>query len=333
MTDIRERLGLGWMKKSQSPPPVPLRHMVTLLPSFPHYHKFAHDRRLDGIRINSAAVDTVELAAEFALMQSVGSTVPLYFDIKGRQMRVAEVYRNPTHLDIRLNHPIEVKTPTVVLFKAGSDHALLERVEEDGYRLIFADGARNGPKTTVHPGDSLHIRDVSLQVGGEQFTELEIQKLELAKQAGFKHWFLSYVQNGADVSEFLELIGPHDEVCLKIEDPKGLRYVADEFVKRDGLSLVLARGDLYVELLKPHDILAATRLLIEKDPEAIIGSRLMLSTVASAVPSCVDFSELAWLYDIKYRRFMLCDEICLKDEPLSVAMNAMEAFRKSYAKP
>lgn len=323
---ILSRLGLRWADRP------PLRHLVTLLPSFPHFAKFAGDRRLDGIRINSAAVDADELRAEFALMRAASPVVPLYFDVKGRQLRVDEVYPNPRYLDIRLNHPVSVRTPVTVLFKAGSDHARLEEVSDGGYRLRFADGAVHGPRTMVHPGDSLHIRDASLTVGGNQFTEKELGKIQLARDAGFTRWFLSYVQNRRDVDEFLALVGPHDEVCLKIEDPKGLWYVATEFRKTPDLSLVAARGDLYVEVAQPHDILSATKMLVERDPEAIIGSRLMLSIGAGPVPSCADFSELAWLYDIGYRRFMLCDEICLKDPPLSTALNALEAFRTAYGR-
>ncbi|HXV26893.1 MAG TPA: hypothetical protein VD862_02640 [Candidatus Paceibacterota bacterium] len=325
---VLSRLGLG---RSQAPPR-PLRHMVTLLPSFPHFRDYARDDSLDGIRINSAAVDDAELKAEFALLANAKPSVPVYFDIKGRQLRVTEVLPNTTHLDVRLNHPVGVPTPTVVLFKAGADSALLQEVAEDGHRLIFAPGAKHGPKVEVKVGDSLHIRNPDLTVGGNQFTELEHRKLSLAKEAGFTRWFLSYVQNGRDVQEFLDLVGRHDEVCLKIEDPKGLQYVAGEFKKRDNLSLVLARGDLYVEVDRPHDILWATRLVVERDPEAIVGSRLMLSMVNSKVPACVDFSELAWLYDVGYRRFMVCDELCLKRELLDPVMNAMDAFRTAYAK-
>src|SRR3989344_9415457 len=141
-----------------------------------------------------------------------------------------------------------------------------------------------------------------------------------------------------------------------------MEFVANEFKKRDNLSLIAARGDLYLELDRPHQILEALRLIIEKDPEACAASRLMLSTLGNSnltvnnlrrraerdpagvlsakevltfieegesdpVPSCADFSELAWLYDIGYRRMMLCDELCLKEELLSVAVNVFESFR------
>jgi pyruvate kinase len=318
-------------KRSRSPVPAALEHFVTLCPSFPHFPRFAQDRRLAGIRINSAALSNDEVTSEVKAAGKIGSLIPLWFDIKGRQLRVTEVFPNRTHIDIRLNHPITVKTPTVVLFKAGADHALLAEVTEGGRRLIFADGRTHGPMSEVKVGDSLHIRDSTLRVSGEQFVPAEMEKIATAKAAGFKKFFLSYVQCQRDVDEFRELIGRDSQVYLKIEDQKGLAYVSGEYVKRDGIALVAARGDLYVEVAKPHDILPALRLIIERDPEAMVGSRMLLSMVQGPVPSCADFSELAWLYDVGYRRMLLCDELCMHEPMLSGAVNVLEAFRASYA--
>ena len=266
---------------------------------------------------------------QIAKLAEVGETVPLWFDVKGRQLRVTEVFENDKYLDLRLNHPIQVDTPTVVLFKAGCDHAVLERVEEDGHRLIF----RGGPSYNVIPGESLHIRDPSLRVGGQQFVQAELDKIARVREAGFSNYFLSYVESKRDVDEFLELIGPDAQVRLKIESQKGLDYVANEFMKDERLTLVAARGDMYVELLRPHEILAALKLIIEKDPLASCGSRILLSVVGEPIPSCADFCELAWLYDIGYRDMMLCDELCLKGDLLGTAVNAFDAFRGSYATP
>ena len=299
---------------------------VTLWPSMPHFNSFAGDTRLSGIRLNSAMISVSDLDHEFSLIPQEPE-VPLYFDIKGRQLRVTEVHENPDYLDITLNHPIRVETPTPVLFKAGADTAPLERVEEDGTRLIF----HGGPRYLVKVGESLHIRHQSLVVGGKQFTDLELQKIEKVKKAGFTRYFLSYVENQRDVDEFVDLVGKDSEVMLKIENKKGLTYVAHDFKKRDGLQLVAAQGDLYVEVERPHQILSALKLIIEKDPEANVGSRMMLSVVSDPVPSCADFQQLAWLYDVGYRSFMLCDELCLKEDLLIPATNAMYAFRNDYA--
>ncbi len=303
-----------------------LELMVTLWPSFPHFTRFAQDYRLSGIRLNTAMVKSCELESEFAMAKSVPDHIPLYFDVKGRQLRVEEVYPNKNNLELKLNHPISVDSPSVVLFKAGADGALLNRVV-DGQYLIF-DG---GPKYMVYPGESIHIRDKSLQVGGDLFTQLELDKISKAKDAGFDKFFLSYTQSKKDVDTFRELIGD-SELVLKIEDLKGLNYVANEFVKKDNLYLMAARGDLYVEVERPHDILSALKLIISKDPKAAVGSRILLSAIHDPVPTCSDMSELAWLYDIGYKKMMLCDELCLKEDLLGRAVNIFESFRQTYAK-
>jgi len=304
-----------------------LKLLVTLWPSFPHFQRFATDDRIAGVRLNSAMMSSSELDTELELVAKSGSKTPLFFDVKARQMRVEKVYENDSHLDITLNHPISVATPTEVLFKAGADWAVLDHLEEDGKRLIF----QGGPQFNVLPGESLHIRHPSLRVRGSIFTPIELEKIAKVKKAGFTRWFLSYVECQQDVDEFQELVGHDAEVWLKIESKKGLDYAARDFRKKPNLTLVLARGDLYVELERPHEILNATRLLLQKDPEACVGSRLLLSTIADAVPTCADWNELAWLCDLGYKRLMLCDEMCLKEPLLARAVNAFSEFRSSYS--
>lgn len=329
--------------------------MVTLRPSFPHFQRFTADHRLAGIRINVPMLTVPELQHEFGLASMLGGHVPLWFDIKGRQLRVIEVHMNPDYLDVTLNHPIAVPTPTTVLFKAGVDPARLVRLEDGGQRLIF----EGGPRYLVKAGESLHIRDPRLNVGGAQFTDVELEKIGYAKKAGFTRWFLSYVQSQRDVDEFLELVGPGSEILLKIENKKGLSYVANEFKKRDGIRLVAARGDLYVEINRPHEITDAVKLIIGKDPEANVGSRILLSVLQESVlaqfsyvvrsrpkeidydkllqavhrpsvPSCADWHEIAWLMDIGYQSFLLCDELCLYEELLDAAVDAFDEFRQVH---
>lgn len=299
---------------------------VTLWPSFPHFPRFAHDERISSIRLNSAMMSMPELDEELEKIDRMNIKTPLFYDIKGRQLRITEVIPNDDHLECRINHPIDVSLPTPVLFKAGADVCLLYKVEEDGKKLIFL----GGPKFNVKDGESLHIRDDSLIVSGPQFTQVELDKIERCKKAGFKNWFLSYVESQDDVDEFVKMVGDDAIVNLKIENKKGLKYVENDFVKRDGLNLVAARGDMYVEVDRPHEILAAVKMIIDKDPDAIVGSRILLSVINDPVPSCADFHELAWLTDIGYKNMMLCDELCLKEELLSRAVNVFDSFRQSY---
>lgn len=318
-----------------------LELLVTLWPSFPHFRQFAYDPRLSGIRLNSAMTDSDELISELELVKSFPNTAPLYFDVKGRQLRITHVHVNPDYLDISINHPVKIKTPTPVLFKAGADHALLMNVTENGTRLAF----HKGPRYMVRPGESLHIRQDDMQIEGPLFTEAELEKIAKVRQAGFTRYFLSYVEEQSDIDRFQELVGKDAEIWLKIESKRGLKFVADTFRKRDNLVLVAARGDLFVEVDKPHDILAAMKLIVNRDPEACAGSRFFLSIIpnplrdefkqvrAPEIPNCADFHEAAWLYDIGYRRMMLCDELCLFEPLLATAVTAFDSFKSTYAVP
>ena len=138
---------------------------------------------------------------------------------------------------------------------------------------------------------------------------------------------MSYVENQQDIDIFQEMVGKDAEIWLKIESIEGLKYVQNSFQKRDNLVLVAARGDLFVELNQPHHMIDALRLIISKDPQACVGSRLLLSVVDSPVPSCSDVLELAWLHDTGFRRMLLCDEICLKENLLSSAVAIFDGIK------
>jgi pyruvate kinase len=265
-----------------------------------------------------------ELDADLAKANAVKDPVPLYFDIKGRQLRVTHVYDNKQRLELDLNHQIEVETPTMVLFKGGNEPALLEHIK-DGTHLYF----RGGPAHMVYAGESMHIRHPSLQVKGNLFTPVEIEKIKKANAAGFSRYCLSYTQSQRDVDEFREHIGD-SHVILKIEDKRGLEYVEREWHLQKNTSLMAACGDLYVEVDRPHNMMAALDLIIKKDPSAMAGSRMLLSLMRAPVPDLADFLQLSWLYDHGYRQLLLCDEICLKEELLARAVNAVESFSETY---
>lgn len=334
--------------------------LVTLWPSFPHFEQFSRDPRLQGIRLNSAMMNNPDLERELDLIRTAGATVPLYFDVKGRQLRVTEVLDNPDYLDFRVNHPISVPTPTVVLLKAGADAGMLGEVSEDGYRLTFS----QNPRWRVRAGESLHIKDPALHVGGAIFTDAEKEKIAKVVSTGLiTRWFVSYVEEQRDLDEFRELIGCHTEVMLKVESKRGLQFAASEFRKEPSVRLVAACGDMFVEVDAPHHILAAAKTVLAADPDALVGSRLLLSTcrgpstylrtqvtrlaeqhpeASKAVlevlqdasgphdPDFADFAQLAWLYDVGYRSFMLCDELCLRGDLLGLAVSAFDAFRADY---
>lgn len=298
--------------------------LVTMCPSFPHFKRFAEDTRISGIRFNTAMTSLDELDKELAVLAKTPTSTPIFYDVKGRQLRITGVETKDGNLELTLNHPIEVDTPCEVLFKAGADIALLDNIKDQ--RLIF-DG---GPGYRLVPGESLHIRNKSFKNirEGSIFSQLEMEKINKAKAAGISKFFLSYVEKQSDIDQLQEIVGKDAEIWLKIESIPGMRFVHNNFRKADNLVLVAARGDLFVELDKPHHMIEALRLIIDRDPYACVGSRLLLSIVDSPVPSCSDLLEIAWLHDVGYRRMMLCDEICLKENMLASAVAVFDGIKR-----
>ncbi len=306
---------------------------VTLSPTMPHFQRFAQDTRLSGIRVNSAMITAEGMDDELqAASAVVHDAVPFYFDLKGRQLRVKKYIRLADHVELELNHRIYVQCPCPVLFKSGEDSALLLAVKEQGegapQRLVFQGGA---PAYIVHAGESICIRHPSFTILDSTFPEYEIERIKKVASYGWTRYVLSYVESQRDIDEFRQYVGADAEIIAKIESRKGLEWVANGYTPQKNLRLLAARGDLYLEVDRPHEMLEAQELIIGKDPAAIVGSRILLSCGTRKVPDAVDFSELALLWRIGYRTMMLCDDLCIHEDSLSRAINAFDEFRKDYA--
>lgn len=299
---------------------------ITCVPSDPHFGEFCSDPNVAGIRMNGLLFKNSNLSEELAKVPTRAS-VPLWFDAKGRQLRVEEAIYHTDHLELVMNHKITgLSLPHPIIFKAGEDWAMVESIDEK--RLVLrADGY---PKYRVKPGDSVHFRNMRMTIDGPLFTEDEKNKIQQAVKYGAKNWYLSYVESRYDVDEFRELIGPESNLILKIENKKGLQFVARQVDWKNAharTNLACARGDLYVEVDKPHEIVAAQRLIIERDPDAMVGSRMLLSLFANNVPSCSDINELALLKSMGYKNFLLCDDLCKKGSALHRAVDTFVALK------
>ena len=299
---------------------------VTTIPSSIGFEHFATHPDLSGIRMNGILFASADTEKELNLIPK-SARVPLWLDAKGRQLRIEQSISHRDHLELVLNHRISgLPLPHPIIFKAGEDWAMVERISDDGRRLhMRSDGF---PKYRVNPGDSIHFRNPNVTIDDPLFTENEKEKIAIAVKAGFKRFYLSYVERQSDVDEFQELIGKDSEIILKIESLKGLQFVANGFRKADNIRLAAARGDLYVEVSEPHHILYAQRMIIAKDPEALVGSRMLLSLFDRQVPACSDICELELLKNIGYKHFLLCDDLCKKEVALNRAIDTFTALSK-----
>ncbi|MBI5065473.1 hypothetical protein HZA97_04490 [Candidatus Woesearchaeota archaeon] len=308
-----------------------LELFVTLWPSdkiFPHYEKFASDERIAGVRLNTALLYNEERRNEKPIEELFDEAVKkahgtrVYCDIKGRQLRVCEVSDRKDKLELTVNHDINVNLPTVAIFKGGNDPARLAEIK-DKRTLVFD----AGPKWKVKTGESVSIRDPSLKVQGT-IPEYEKEVIKKARNAVIKDFMLSFVENEEDMTELRKYTGSDGELVAKIESKDGLDFVRYEYNKDSGYNLMTARGDLFVTIKKPHQIVKATEDIVKACPNAIAASRILLSVTNEPVPSCSDFSDLEFLLKAGYTRLMLCDGLCMKPDSLDIAINIIEAYAK-----
>ena len=135
---------------------------------------------------------------------------------------------------------------------------------------------------------------------------------------------VTIIESIEDINELLKL-DPNANILAKIESKKGLQFVKNDYEQiKNNVRLLVARADLYIELDRPHEILNALRLIIEKAPNAIAASRILESFIdLKRIPRCSDFTDLGFLLEIGYKTLLLGDDLCQNEEALLSALGVL----------
>jgi len=295
--------------------------IVTMPPYAPYLEETLKHPAVEGIRLNT--VMPFKGALEDLLKGLEDKTLAegksLWVDLKCRQLRVKD-YGVPPFTEIRLSHSIKLKTPAKAYFSDRSEGSTV--LEADGDRLIM----QEGPKRVVGPGESVTITDSSLAVDG-YLTDLDKRYIEAGNKAGIRNYMLSFVEGREDVEGFKKY-SPGSNIIAKIESKKGLKYAKNEW---NGESrLMAARGDLYMQLHWPHEIIPALEMILSKDPNAIVASRIFDSMAQGPEPSSGDISDADNLLRMGYKSIMLGDDVCLNRSSLISSLNLFSAIKGRY---
>jgi pyruvate kinase len=291
--------------------------IVTAPPYATFLDEVARHPLVSGLRLNTVMPLVGGPAEALKRLRAFGQ--PLWVDLKGRQLRVVGA-AIPPYTELHISHRIRVNTPVDAFLSDGNEYVRVLAV--DGDRLILEDG----PHRLIGPGESVNIVHPSLEIEGT-LTETDQAYLAAMRELGLKHVMISYVESPSDVEEVRSLL-PDAEVMLKIETQRGLDYA-----RKHGASqgrLVAARGDLYVEVLRPHRMVGALRDLIAADPEAVVASRIFDSLAYHPVPASADIGDVAFLLSLGYRTFMFGDAVCLRRDSVLEALNLLEAVAEQF---
>lgn len=294
-----------------------IQAIVTIPPYAPFLNEVARHPLVCGFRLNT--VMPLKESPHEVLQRLDALGQPLWVDLKGRQLRVVGA-AIPPFTEVRVSHRLRVPTPVDAFFSDGDEHARIAAV--DGDRLILEDG----PRRLVGPGESVNIIHPALEIEGT-LTDLDRTYLAAMRQLNLLRVMLSYVEYPSDVDEVRELL-PGAEVLLKIESQRGLAFVRSHGAQHG--RLMAARGDLYVEVLRPHRVVSALRDIIQADSTAVVASRIFDSLARSPVPESADIGDAAFLLTLGYRTFMLGDQVCLRRDSVLEALNLLEAVASEF---
>jgi pyruvate kinase len=333
-----------------------MKAITTIPPYAPFLEDLIKHPVVDGFRLNTVMPLKESLEDALCRLKEIAGEKPVWIDLKCRQLRVARgayfnAPKNPIVLEVdgkqvvldpsspkaygelrtppwsvlELDHEIELDTtkPVKCYLNDGYQSAYIAKV--DGNRLIMLDG----PERIVGGGESINILDPSLKIKG-YLTENDQKYIEAAKKAGIHTYMLSFVEQTSDISDVLSL-DPEAEIVAKIESEKGLDFVRKDYAPlKSYVRLMAARGDLYVEVSRPHKILQATKDIVKADATAIAASRIFTSLRDGYLPSSSDLSDLAYLTEIGYNHVMVGDDICFKKKSLFSALNLIHAINQDY---
>lgn len=264
-----------------------------------------------GVRVPFSPLETLSRLLDF--------TGPnLWIDLKCRQLRIIK-WAYPGYGAILLSRNINLELPAHVHFR-GEDFSC--DITDYNQNEIFI---YPNPRHALGAGQSINIHAQKLNIEGF-LTEEDIAYIEAAKTLGLNQFMLSFVEFPEDISSFRQLC-PEAKIYLKIESPKGIEFVKKEFILDQNTHLMAARDDLFVNLNNKPDIISASQLIVSKDPEAVVASRLLNSLTHSDQISLGDFSDLYLLDLMGYQNFMFCDSISSRSEIFQNAISAWKEFQ------
>lgn len=279
-------------------------HLIATIPAMTDLDKVEHiisDHFISGVRWNTGVVSPYN---EFETLQILKKLTDKYHkkfwvDLKGRQLRITE-WAAPMFSCIKVNHNFSVDLPATIILR-GEEPLIIEKVAGN---KIFT---KTIPKNCVGAGQSVNILGENLNIEG-YLTDKDKDYLAACNTLGISNIMASFVEDFHDILDILEFNQSFRIVC-KIESKKGVEFLAG--LKGSGLGVMAARDDLYVELNNgPYTMYDALTDIINTNKNAICASRIFTSLEHSRNVALSDFSDLELMYNIGYRNFMLCDNVC-----------------------
>lgn len=267
-----------------------------------------------------------------------GRKCALMADTKGPEMRLGCFEHGAVELTVGDEFILTTKECLGTRQRAWVNYDRLPQDVEVGRQILLADGAltlvvravhadeivteviHGGPlsdrKRIACPGVELHLPFLS---------EVDRRDLLFAQEHHFDYVAASFVQNGANVSQIRELLGKNSpiKIIAKIENAAGVHNLRSIVDQADGL--MVARGDLGVELPMEELPIIQKRILYlchKQNKISVTATQMMESMCHSYRPTRAEVSDVATAVFDESSMVMLSGETAAGEYPLE-AVTAM----------
>ncbi len=267
-----------------------------------------------GTRVHTSPMETLEIFLDACKGKE------FWLDLKGRQLRITQ-WAVPGFGDIVLNHEIEVNLPAEIYFRR-EEKSIIRKINGN---KIYVDPP---PPKAVGAGQAINIPDDSLKIKG-YFTDEDLEYINAASKLGIKNFLLSFVEDEQDILRLIDRI-PNAKIIAKIESRKGLDFVRNSYSNlKYKVVLMAARDDLYINIGEDKtDIFPALKMILQKDPYAIVASRLFTSLEDNLEVSLSDLSDFTLMKSIGFNACLLSDGLCSGEKSFLNAMSVLKQLEK-----
>jgi pyruvate kinase len=306
-------------------------------------------------RINTAYATLDELRARVRLAHE--AHVPVMLDLKGPQLRVdcttdkkdadGTVHTVPVRYPIargevicvgfgtgpvRFNHDFsdDLEVGDLVTFDNGTIRTRVVDGEARGLaepehgvllEVLEAGAGKMTPQMGANvPGKRLSVPHLS---------DRDLLALQMGIEERVEHWALSFVRDATDVRALAEKVSA--PICAKIEEQSGIDRL-EEIVTAGASSIMIARGDLFVELPRARlpriqqDLIRRCKTL--RVP-SIVATGLLLSMQTHPTPARSEVADVAAALTGGADSLMLSDETSNSQHPVE-AVRALAELWTEY---
>lgn len=241
-----------------------------------------------------------------------------YVDLEGRQVRVAH-WTPQSRGVVILNHDFQLELPAKIHFRRmGWFEVTGVKTAE---RKIFFEPRQTKQEWFLGESQSVHIVAPTFKLIGKYLSNLDFFYIQAAGDLGINHFMLSFVEKVDDIVNFAETYRDNPNVAytalpitvLKIESQAGIelvRRMPSQFLTDHHLSLMAARDDLFLSFIEQRaEFFDALKIIIDKDPRAILASRILAGLETNDEVSWGDMADLILMKQLGYKHFMFSDEL------------------------